>query len=389
MNKFPRLLIISDVNIELTSAGSTLLYRLFEKYPNEKLCVLYSKTLQADRVLPNVQYVQMAKIPRLVQRLSITRFYPVASFFEYVSAGKINETIAEAVESFKPDAIISVTFRFRWITAYKVAKKYKLPLHLILHDDTLTAEKHGRLLKDLIKKNFKKAYRFATSRFCISPNMEGMYREKFGAKGQVIYPTFGKDDIIPDLLPRIGTSKKALRFCYAGALYSADFARMLDLLAKVLKEEGHVLTIFTHAGKEDLATYKHLQSEHVEMREFVHPKVLREFMKNEVDVNILLNSFEEEEPFRWNFSSKMIEYVLVTLPVLCWGPSSSGAIDWALKNNYEAVLCEYSPEKLRMLVRKFMNTNERIHLAKHLLKIGADTFSFEKNYDVFINGIKN
>jgi hypothetical protein len=348
------------------------LYRLFEKYPADKLCVLHSKPLQSDRVLPNVRYVEIGKVNRIVKRLSVTRFYPVAAFIEYILAKRIDASIATTVEAYKPDVIVSVTFRFRWITAYKVAKKYKLPLHLILHDDVLTAEKHGSRVSAMVVHDLKKAYRFAASRFCISPNMEAMYREKFGVQGQIIYPTFAKDDVIPALLPRMGGPKKTLRFCYAGGLYSSDFPKMLNLLAMVLKEEGHVLTLFINWRKEDLAAYDHLQMAHVDIRGFV-----------------LLNSFEEEEPFRYNFSSKIIEYVYAGLPALFWGPSSSGAINWALGHNYEGVLCEYSLEKLRILVRRFLDEQEKVAMASHLRKFGAETFSFEKNYSVLIDGINS
>src|SRR5262249_43631330 len=53
----PRLLYLADVPVESYMHGSSLVYRLFESYPAEKLLIvegLYES--QADRRLPNVQY---------------------------------------------------------------------------------------------------------------------------------------------------------------------------------------------------------------------------------------------------------------------------------------------------------------------------------------------
>ena len=389
MNKYPKLLVISDVNVELTSAGSTLLYRLLESYPKEKLCILQSKLPDNDRGLADVNYVQISNEHKFIKRLSNSRLYPLASFIRYIGGHSINNAVDKTVRSFKPDAIVTVTFRFAWILAYQVAKKYKLPLHLILHDDIVTAEKHGNFLRNLIEKNFKKIYRFACSRFCISSNMEEMYQKKYGVGGQVIYPMLARNDSVQAHSSRLAGDKQSLHFCYAGSLYTQDFPSMLDQLALILKKDGHTLTLFTEATKEHLKNYPNLTADHVSINGFIHPNVLRDFMTEKVDVNIMLNSFEEEEAFKWNFSSKLVEYTVVGLPVLMWGPASSGAICWALSNNYEGVLAANSLQELKKLVARFAEASNRISMADHFRRIGTDTFSFNKNYDVFINGIVN
>lgn len=383
----PRVLIITDVAVELTSAGSTLLYRLLENYPKEKLCVLQSKSSDNDRALPGVEYVRIGNESKLVKRLANSRFYPIASFIRYINSHNIDSIIDKKVQSFKPDIIVTVTFRFAWIRAYKVTRKYKLPLHLILHDDIVIAEKHGSFLRRLIEKELNKIYRFATSRFCISHSMEEMYKEKYGVGGQVIYPMLAKDDIVLENSSRLVANKKSLHFCYAGSLYTPDFPTMLNKLAKILKENGHTLTLFTEATKETLKSYHHLTDDHVSINGFVHPNVLRDYMMNKIDVNVMLNSFEEEEAFKWNFSSKLVEYTVVGLPVLMWGPATSGAIRWALSNHYEGVVCDNSIEKLRSLVYKFSDIETRTAIASHLQSIGTATFGFENNYNTFISNI--
>jgi hypothetical protein len=387
MDSLPHILVISDVNVELTSAGSTLLYRLLEAYPKDRLFIVQSKPFLDNRILEGVKYKQISGKNAFVKRLSNSRFYPVASFIEYLKAHRLNAEVERVVDEFNPDVIVSVTFRFAWILGWKVAKKYNLPLHLILHDDIITAEKHGIFLKPFLKNRFKKIYRFASSRFCISHNMEKMYRTAFGAAGQVIYPTLGKDDVAFQIPARIKVAGKSLRFCYAGSLYTPDFPEMLNQLANVLQERGHTLTVFSEAKKEDLKNFAYLQADHVQIREFVHPAILRDFMIEQVDVNVLLNSFQLEKPFRWNFSSKLVEYTIVALPALLWGPQSSGAIDWAIKNNYEGVLNENCADKLNQVIDKFEDTEKRFLLASHLQQIGLETFGYEENYAVFVNNI--
>src|SRR5262245_37463923 len=68
-NAVPRLLYLADVPVESYIHGSTLIYRLFESYPAEKLLIvegLYES--QADRRLPNVQYrVIKSSLSRLLK----------------------------------------------------------------------------------------------------------------------------------------------------------------------------------------------------------------------------------------------------------------------------------------------------------------------------------
>jgi hypothetical protein len=381
--EFPRLLYIGDVSVELANAGSTLLYRLFQHYPKDRLRIVQSIESHPSRSLPGVQYDIIKN--RLSTRLRKTRFNKLGSLMESALARTPNKKIQNIIREFQPDSIITVSFRLLWIQAYLIARKNHLPFFLILHDDILTAEFHGPMVRKLIAGHLQKAYSQAIERFCISANMERMYFEKYKQRGQVIYPMMSKDDkILPVTMSRTGSQ---LTFCYAGSIYTPDFPQLLNEMANLLGKAGHKLVLFTEATRNELESYTYLQEKHVELNTFIHPDELQTFMRNSVDVNILINSFQLELPFKWNFSSKLVEYTKVGLPVLAWGPETSGAINWMITNNYQGVVSDRSLEKLNIVIRELSIPGNRITLGNHFQQIGTETFDYDRNFNVLIKSL--
>ena len=331
---YPRLLIISDVAVELTVAGSTLLYRLFENYPHEKLVICQSADKHPERALQNVQYLHL---DRFSSKFRNTRLNQLVSFFDFFTSLFLNRKVRKVVQEFDPEHIISVTFRFFWLTAFRLSKQQGVPLHLILHDDLILGEKHGKVLNRFIEYKFRQAYLFATSRLCISEAMEKHYYQKYCVEGTVVYPMGGLNDRKYSIDVVTFAKKSSLHFCYAGSVYTSDFLHMLDVIAAFLIAAGHRLTIFCEADSTATNKYNFLSSRQVIVHPLVHPDDLKRFMIENIDVNILLNSFENEQAFQYNFSSKIVEYSAVPLPILMWGPASSATICWAKEQKYACI----------------------------------------------------
>ncbi|MCS3801729.1 hypothetical protein [Niastella sp. OAS944] len=381
----PRVLVVTDVAVELMSAGSTLLYRLLENYPKENLYIVQTTPVNQARSIKEVTYFENKS--RLATRLKRTRFYFIGSLIEFKNSLFIGKAEKKIICNFRPEVILTVTFRFSWIKAYFISRKCRLPLHLILHDDILTAERHGSLVNWLLKKGFKKTYRHATSRMCISPNMEEYYASLFGVKGDILYPSRGINDITRPVPERIKQKKPSLHFCYAGSLHTASFVTMLNQLAGVLYKENCRLTIFSDANKSHLEKMEWLGKDHVTINGFVHPEELKEFLYQQVDVNIMLNSFEDSTPFRYNFSSKMVDYSATGLPVLMWGPEESAIMKWALQQKYPLVLTTIKLEDIEEMVRGLRNEYARYNAAMWIKQTGDTYFSYEKNFGVLANNL--
>jgi hypothetical protein len=375
----PRVLLITDVPVELKSAGSTLLYRLFQNYPADCLMILQYNSPDTRRRLDDVEY-RSYSVP-FADRLRITRFNLLGMQIEYIHSLAFGRKIMDLISEFRPNVLVSVVFRFAWLKAYKVSKQTGIPLYLILHDDILTGEIHNKLFRKVVKFDLGKAYRHSKSRFCISPIMEEYYYNEFGVHGSVMYPFYSPDHLFAVEFPT-GVKRSNLTFCYAGSVFTPDFLPMLDKLAAYLKKHNSKLVIFSEIDKSLIIEFKHLNESHVDIMDLIDPEDLKQYMLDNIDVNVLLNSFLYEEAFRYNFSSKLVDYSLSGLPVFIWGSKSSGAISWAMDFGYPCLI-QQDDIALEKYLSIFFDSTMRNTLAMKFYQVSKKTFDYEKNTNEF------
>jgi hypothetical protein len=219
--------------------------------------------------------------------------------------------------------------------------------------------------------------------------MEAYYRQQYDTPGQVLYPSRGKNDITFRVDWENAGEKKSLNFCYAGSIGTTDFLPLLNDLAGILAKYGHTLTLFAVVPEqESLHKYEHLQMSHVRWKPLVHPDVLKKYMYEQADVNVLLNSFMHEDLFKLNFSSKIVDYSSVNLPVLFWGAPTSGIMNWALQGGYACVITVKDKQRVEEQVVALGRLAYRRQLADQLQKMSEVTFGFQKNYDVFTEQLR-
>lgn len=378
-----RVLYISDIPVELSYAGPTLIYRLLEDYPTDSLLIIQGMEINQSGRLSGVRY-QLQK-SSWIERLKASRLREWISGLLVLQEWIYFRRLIGVADQFKPDAIVTVSFRLKWLQALWLAQRRNIPLHVILHDDWLLTEKYG-VWQPFLSRQFKRLYSLAAGKYCISHTMEAYYRKMFGVSGQVLYPSRGKSDVLMSCRIRNGGSEP-VRYCYAGTLFTSDFAPLLDRLAKAIGAAGGELHMFTNEKREHLSEYNYLTRPHVIYHGMVAPEFLRKEMYNNMDVAILINSFEVEVAFRYNFSSKLVEYTTVGLPVLIWGPASSGAVSWAIESGYEGVILENSDGLVEKMVRRLSSPEMRLALAKHIQASGRRQFSYEQNREIFHKGI--
>lgn len=373
--------------VEYSSAGGLFMYRLFEAYPKDKLHIVQTRQSDESSKLKEVHYTIMSR--DVIYRIKKTRFHRFAEIIDFFSNLFITKKIHNLVKVYKPEAILTVTHRLNWMMAYKTAKKYKLPLHLILHDDFLYLDYHHFIFKTIITKIFYRAYAFAKSRNCISTAMEQQYFTYTNVHGSILYPFPGKYDRQYTSEDIVFTEKKQLNFCYAGSMYVGGYREMLNLLAKVLLDLGHTLTIFATIEEEELKNYAHLTKSHVNLLPYVERKETIQYQLQKSDVNVLLNSFMFENLFAVNFSSKLADYGLAPVPILFWGADSSCLIQTMKKNKYAGVLMSVQEDAIKQAVQKYESVEYRKMLSKDVYIMATTTFSYTKNYNKFLDSLYN
>jgi hypothetical protein len=373
----PKVLYFSDVPVELIYAGATLVYRLFEHYPKEKLLIVQGMELNPAARIPGVKYVVLKS--KFVERLITSRIKNWSSWLQVgrhlVPSRKLNKIIRD----FRPEAVVTVTYHLMWLRAESIARSLGIPVHTILHDDWLTTEKYGSL-QSYVARRFKDLYSESHSRFCICPNMEQYYHRLYQVHGDVMLPFRGKGD--EKYSVNVKEGKMSLSYCYAGTLFVGDFLPMLDTLAAVLGETGDQLHIYSNFEKPPAVKYANLARGHVTFHNLVRPAHLMKIMNEEMDVAILLNSFEAEESFRYNFSSKLVDYTSAGLPVLGWGPPTSGTLSWLRTAGYDCLVHDGQDTALRTQVVMMKEVRRRYDLSRKMGELSAH-FDFAPNFRLF------
>src|SRR5205085_244086 len=129
-----RLLYLADVPVEASYHGSALIYRLLSAYPEERLRIIEGNLLrsQPQRRLPHVQYAELRQGTRRLLDTRFNRWY--STWLMKTAATRVSQ-LPRLLSGFKPDAVLTVTHGFSWLTAARFAAHHDLPLHLICHDD--------------------------------------------------------------------------------------------------------------------------------------------------------------------------------------------------------------------------------------------------------------
>ncbi|OUL29873.1 hypothetical protein BV372_22525 [Nostoc sp. T09] len=382
----PRLLYIGDVAVESTTGGSALLYRLLQNYPSDRLCIVEGNITksQADQRLPKVAYETISVGSN---RLLHSRFVLPYRSCLYLSARWRSRQLSKLIETFQPDAILTVAHGFSWLTAAELGAQHKLPLHFIVHDDWPSHTVVMHQLRNLADKDFGTVYRQARSRLCVSPYMMESYQKQYGVTGNVLYPSRAVD--VPEFsqpAEKTGRNSTSLVFAYAGSIHIKGYAESLVSLASILEAAGHRLVIYSGLTQSSIQ-HLGLDKPNVVVYPMVPSQQLIHTLRKDADVLFVPMDFDQE--YRSNmeisFPSKLTDYTAIGLPLLIWGPSYCSAIRWAQDNPGVAEIVEKNEiSALADSVKKLSeNPKYRLQLATNALTKGVEYFSHAKVIEQF------
>lgn len=383
----PRLLYLGNVPVEHTVAGSTLLFRNLQTYPTGKLLVCeMGEASRPDRRLPGVAYVN---IPLGAQRLAHTRLVALSSLWRQASARILVQKAIQAAAGFKPEAVLTVAHGWSWYTASLVAQALGMPLHLIVHDHPPEVCDLPKGLQFWTERRFRRVYRTAMSRLCISPWMERFYREQYGVSGTWLYPSRAADAPIYDQLPepRIG---ETFTLGFAGTI-TDGYAQALRKAAAALDLIGGKILIYSPQNEKSISRLA-LRLPNIQIEPVVPYRHLLEEFRQKTDVLFLPLSFRSEERVRMitSFQSKLADYSLTGLPILIYGPAYASAVQWARENplSVELVDCENGEALTEAVVRLCQDSSLRARLGENSLQRGQEYFSHAATTRNFLSSLQ-
>ena len=388
----PKLLYIGDVPVESSYHGSMLLYRLLEGYPTDKLLILEPTAARPSpsRRLQNVKYVSFwIGWPRLLH----SRFARMYGSIVVRRSPKQYRKISRLIRDFQPQAVLTVTHGYSWLTAATFAERNRLPLHLILHDDWLVSLVTSPLVKSWAEKMFRHFYRAAASRLCVSPSMEETYHKRYGVRGTVLYPSRAKDcGVVSAPVVRSRESRAGLVFAYAGSVNYEAYGDLLRSLAETLDKSRSQLVIFGPVT-ESKATAFGLRRSNIRLGGLLPSAQLIKRLKNEADVMFLPMSFEpqDRQNMEISFPSKLTDYTLTGLPLLIVGPNYCSAVRWAKENLGVAEVVESLDSGLLQAAvdRLVASAAYRQRLASRALEAGRTYFSYETAQAILLSALSS
>lgn len=376
--KLPKLLYIGDVPVENSYHGSALLYRLFANYPTEKLHILEVRnTSNIDRRLSGVAYRYLA-LP--IQRWLNTRLHTWLSSLLALCGGNSTKQLAAVIEEFKPDAIITVAHGYSWQTAARAAKKYRLPLHLIVHDHWAVTFAGPAWLKVLLKSRFRKIYKNSASRLCVSPYMAIQYEKNYGGiKADVLYPSrapwINSNEVVSQRTLEIG---KPFTIGFAGTINGEGLISALRDIARALKQVEGKLLLYGPATEKNLSDAG-LDEANIIVRGLFKPEALLPVCREEVDVLVVAVSFAavDRAAMEINFPSKLTDYTAVGAPILIYGPETCSAVSWANESpGVAALVTKADCQELLSCIKRLMQDRQwRIDLTNKAMDQGERQFS--------------
>ena len=383
---FPKLLYVGDVPVEDSYHGSALLHRLLADYPQEKLTIIETGTeSEPQRRLPKVKYISQ---PIARQRWLNTRFHRYAVSWFTRSADGSSPRIAQSLNGFGVESVLTVAHGFGWLAAARLASERNVPLHLMVHDDWPRVANVTARFRHRLDERFAKVYRQAQSRLCVSPAMSHAYHQRYGKPADVIYPS--RAPACPDFADppaRLSRNNKPFTVAFAGTINSNGYIRALLAVQEALKPVGGRLLIFGPITAVE-AKQVGLNST-TRVNGLLTSSELMTRLREEADALFVPMSFDSRDcvNMQMAFPSKLADCTAVGLPLLIYGPQYCSAVAWARKNSGVAEVVETEDVLGDAVHRLANNADHRMALATRALDVGRKYFSHDRIQQIFIRAL--
>jgi hypothetical protein len=377
-SNLPRLLYIGDIPIEDSVASSTLLFRLFQDYPANSLCIVQTN------LITKASGSKLAGVAEKIlsissNRFSRTRLHRWALGWEWIGARYYAARVRWLASDFSAEAVVTTVPFSAWAIANEYAKFFSLPLHILLWDDILVAPIVPRLLQARYDRAFLSAYCNAASRLCISPQIEQFYRNLSGAIGEVVYP-FGGRDTIRYYEPPTSVRDRPFTFAFAGSLFLGGYRKTLMQFADACEAAGCDLIII---GQPDGIS---VSGNHVQTEPYMPTSnSLIDFIRKHADALVLLGSFEPSEKRYCShlFPSRLVAYSATALPCFGYGLSTFTGVDWLVRNIGTEVVCQVeSKEELVKRLKRFVAAGAaHASWGRRISEAGSRDFDYRRARD--------
>jgi hypothetical protein len=376
-----RVILISSVRPEPTSAGQIILYRHLVNQPEIDLEVYgkepqkFSLSMILRRVLGRV-----AKLGGLFQVV-------VNSLWVLWGGRWIDAELPRQVEKDRKTVVMTVAHGDGFMAAQRFAKKHKLPLVVFFQDWWPDMADVPGFFRRILEKQFLDLARECSVGLCVC---EGMRNALGAGKNlQVLPPISAKHEMAANMPKQLDRPTSPFRIIYSGNL-DFDGEMLLEAL-QAFKGHPHIQLQVRGANpcwpeeakKEmwdaglwlDFAPRSELDAWLLSADAFLIPMVFDKKYRRRMETS---------------FPSKLIEFAQFGKPLIIWGPEYCSAVQWGRKANRALCITENNPNRLRENVESMTKSQETIgNLVQGIQKAAQEEFCYLQLQSFFNHLINN
>jgi glycosyltransferase involved in cell wall biosynthesis len=372
----PRLLYFADTPIEDHMAFSAL-FRMLEIYPKKKLMIIEGNVASIpNRRIIGVSYHQFKLVWARLLWTRLDRYLsPLTTLYTPLRA----PALGRLVRDFQPEAVMTMIWDYAWGAAAAYAERAGLPLHLIVHDDWGNAGTWFE--RRLVDRRLRHWYATAASRLCVSPYMAEEYCRKYGAAGDVLYPSRSADAVVFAEPPeRLMQACVPFTVAFAGRI-PQEYAQSLRRMATALGRTGGCLLVYGETGPKTVSALRHEPNVEWRGRVDSSQELVKQCRAEAHAMYVPISYREQDRPnAQVSFPSKLADYTAVGLPLIVDGPEYCSTVRWARENPGVAeVITEESVDALTKAVARLLDDPaHRLRLAKEAIYRGQQYFGFNR-----------
>lgn len=293
-----------------------------------------------------------------------------------------SEKLETLVKDFRPDIVfISFSYDFFILNIGEYfSRKYQIPIIISIADDLIFRGPMPGFLGKAYHRAYVKRFKKLISRnrvFAIyeSNKMKNKYESELNLKGEIVYIA---SSLIPKANDGITFDKN---FRYFGNL---EFGRLDSLIDIAKGLEGEKISSCLEIYSSD---YCHVDKSKLPATMRIFPPVpYSEVIQlmNDSSFLVIVESFEKAnvDAVKYSLSTKIADSLCSGIPILAYGASGTGAIDF-LKDNQCAFVAD-SKEQLQLFFSKFRNRSiDYLPIAKKQFETAKRCFSVNEQASYF------
>lgn len=329
-----RIIVISSVRPEPTSAGPIVLHRHLVSQPWIDLEIYGAEPgRRTFRSLIRRGIGQLKKI-------ALGRWSEV--LWSLWKGRWLDEHLPREVDPSQTTVVLTVAHGDACHTAQRFARRHHLPVVVWFQDWWPDLADVPGCFRPLLERHFRELYQGADLALCIC---EGMKEELGPHRNAVVLPPVSDEGQIGAGKEEKNIISSEFKVIYSGTL--GEYGPMMESLIRESLNHPELLIQARGANPEWDREFIEAMTQEGRLLPFAPRDEFNDWLRT-ADAFIVPMVFDPKmrRRMRTSFPSKLIEFAQLGKPLIVWGPDDCSAIRWAHVNGYHLTVTSEDPEKV-------------------------------------------